>query len=222
MRGDREVRKVRQGASAPAPLHPPQFRGRLARGGGFVGRSGFLRPFLAEVEQRLPQLLAGFQPVGAWPVVPLLVALQLQLQTEIFEVERIGALGLLRGERGFSCARAACASAPRLLGGPLLGAIALGLRRPQQGFQRGGVFGQVRGFGGRHTSLDVVIVTWLLTRGDISAGNARRAGRSAAPRATLNLSPTPGRLTHGACITRHARQPRHVDTIQDHRQFADP
>jgi hypothetical protein len=51
-----------------------------------------------------------------------------------------------------------------VLSGTLLGAIALGLRRPQQGFQRGGVFGQVRGFGGRHTSLDVVIVTWLLTR----------------------------------------------------------
>ncbi len=164
VRGDREVHKVRQGASAPAPLHPRQFVDRLARR-HLVGRQGFLRPFLAEGQQRLPQLLAGFQPVGAWTVVPLLVALQLQLQTEIFEVELIGALGLLRGERGFFLRQGGLRfRVLRVLGGTLLGAIALGLRRPQQGFQRGGVFGQVRGFGGRHTSLDVVILTWLLAR----------------------------------------------------------
>jgi len=69
--------------------------------------------------------LAAFQPVGAWTVVPLLVALQLQLQTEIFEIEFISTVGLLRGEGGLRC------RALRVLGGPLLGAIALGLCRPQ-------------------------------------------------------------------------------------------
>jgi hypothetical protein len=50
------------------------------------------------------------------------------LQTQILEIEIVGALPLLRGPRG-------------LLSGALLGAVALDLRRPQQLFQRGGIFG---------------------------------------------------------------------------------
>ena len=76
VRGDREVRKVRQGASSPAPLHPPQLGGGLARRGDRFRGNRLLRQFFTEVQQRLPELLAGFQPVGPRAVVPLLVALQ--------------------------------------------------------------------------------------------------------------------------------------------------
>jgi hypothetical protein len=156
VRGDREFLEVRQGTSAPAPLHPPQFVRGLARR-RLIRRNRFLRQLLAEGEQRLPDLLARLQPVGARPVVPLLVALQLQLQTEILEVERVGTLDLARGQGGFFLGQGF------VLGGALLGAIALGERRPQPLFRRGGVVGQGRGFGGRHTCLDVVIAIWLLT-----------------------------------------------------------
>lgn len=147
--GAREVLKVRQGAPASAPLHPPQFVDRLVRR-HVDGSLWFQRQCLAEGEQRLPQLLPRFQPVRPRPVAPLLVALQLQLQTQILKVESVGTLGLARGERSLRY-RA------------LLGVIALGPRRPQQRFQRGGVIGQVRGFRGGHTSSDIVIVIWLLT-----------------------------------------------------------
>ena len=78
---------------------------RLVRG----NRS--LRPFLAEGEQHLPESLADFQSVGAGPVVPFLVAFQLQLQSQVVEIEVVGALCLLRRERGF-CLRLS-SGAPR-------------------------------------------------------------------------------------------------------------
>ena len=85
----------------------------------------------------MPELPTGFQPVGARPVVPLPVALQLELETEIFKIECVGTLRLLHCERGF------CLGQSFVLGGTLLGAITLGPCRAQQLFQRGKVFRQV-------------------------------------------------------------------------------
>jgi len=128
LRGDRQVLEVRQVASSPAPLHPPQLRGRFVRRGRVIRRDRFLCQFLAEGEERLPKLLAGFQLVGTRPVVPLPVAFQLQLQTQVFEIECVGTLGLLRREGGFGLGQGL------VLGGTPLGAIPLGPCRSQQFF----------------------------------------------------------------------------------------
>ena len=80
LRGDRKILEVGQRAPSPPPLHPPPLaRGRSPRG-NILRVDRFLLQLLAEVQQRLRQLAARLQPVGARPVVPLLVTLQLQLQ----------------------------------------------------------------------------------------------------------------------------------------------
>ena len=43
--------------------------------------------FLAEAEQQLGQIACRLEPVCAWPVVPLLVAVQLYLQAQVFDVQ---------------------------------------------------------------------------------------------------------------------------------------
>ena len=88
--------------SSPAPAFPgaaspaaPRSRAQLRRG-NILRVDRFLLQLLAEVQQRLRQLAGRLQPVRARPVVPLLVALQLQLQTQLLHVEIVGALALLR------------------------------------------------------------------------------------------------------------------------------
>jgi len=106
-----------QSPPTPPPLHPPPFPGRLARRRGLLPRHRLLRQFLAESEECLRQLTGRLQPVRSRPVVPLLVALQFELQTQILEVEIVGALPLLLRPR-------------RLLFRPLLRLVALRPRRP--------------------------------------------------------------------------------------------
>src|SRR5208283_399816 len=151
---DREILEV--GQRAPSP--PPLARRRPPRGNVFpVNR--FLLQLFAEVQQRLPQLARRLQPVGARPVVPLLVTLQLQLQTQRLQVESVGTLSLLGRQRRLF-PRQGC-----LRFRALLLAVALGQRRQQQRLQRRGVFrqGDKRWVKGRHITLDVAIRMWLHT-----------------------------------------------------------
>ena len=150
LRGYRKILEIDQRAPSRPPLYPPPLGRGLSPHGSILRVDRFLLQLLAEVQQRLRQLPARFQAVRPRPVVPLLVAFQLQLQTQCLHVEIVGTLSLLRRPRG-------------LLVGPLLLAVALGQRRKQQGFQRRGVFrqGGKRWVRGRHITLDVAIRMWL-------------------------------------------------------------
>ena len=159
LRGHRQILEVDQRPPSRPPLHPPPLGRGLTPHGHILRLDRFLLQFLAEVQQRLRQLSARLQPVRARPVIPLLVALQLQLQTQRLHVEIVGALPLLRRQRrlfprqGFLRFRV------------LLLAVALGPRRKQQRLQRRGVFrqGDKRWVRGRHITLDVAIRMWLHT-----------------------------------------------------------
>ena len=110
LRADRQVLEVGQRAPSPAPLHPPPLAAGSLAAATSSGWTGFLLQFFAEVQQRLRQLAARFQPVRPRPVVPLLVALQLQLQTQRLHVEIVGALPLLRAARCSARSRSASAA----------------------------------------------------------------------------------------------------------------
>jgi hypothetical protein len=129
LRSDREILEAGQRAPSPPPLHPPPLgRGRSLRG-NILRVDRLLLQFLAEVQQRLRQLATRLQPVRPRPVVPPLVALQFQSQTQILQVQVVSALPLLRRPRG-------------VLVCTLLLAVALGQRHKQQRLQRRGVFRQ--------------------------------------------------------------------------------
>ena len=117
----RQMFELRQVPPARTPLHHTQFVFRFTRCRGLALRSRrilraqwLLRQLLAEIKQRLQQLALA-QPVRARPVGPLAVARQLHLQTQFFQIQFVGALGLL------FCT--------------LLLAVALGQHRAQQRFQ---------------------------------------------------------------------------------------
>ena len=94
MRGDRQVFEVGQMAAALAPLHPPQFFVRLRMRRNIVRVDRLLVQLLGEAEQHLRQVACRLQPVGARTVVPLLVALQFYPQTQVLDVQIIGAVFL--------------------------------------------------------------------------------------------------------------------------------
>ena len=150
---DRQILEVGQRAPSPPPLHLPPFARRRRPCGHVLGVDRRPLQFLAEVQQRLPQLAARLQPVRARPVIPLLVTLQLQLQTQRLHVEIVGTLPLLGRQRRLF-PRQGC-----LRFRALLLAVALGPRRQQQRLQRRGVFrqGDKRWVNGRHITLDVAI-----------------------------------------------------------------
>src|SRR5450631_2767779 len=160
LRGYRQILEVDQRAPSRPPLYPPPLARGLSSLGNILRVDRLLLQLLAEVQQRLRQLAARLQAVRPRPVIPLLVTLQLQLQTQILHVEIVGALPLLRRPRRFLPRQGFLRFRPLgVLVGPLLLAVALGPRCKQQCFQRRGVFrqGGKRWVKGRHITLDVAI-----------------------------------------------------------------
>ena len=82
MRDNRKVLEVGQIAPTLAALHTTQLFGGLGGSRQIFCVNRLAVQFLGEVQQHLRKVLIGLQPVRARAVVPLLVALQLQLHTE--------------------------------------------------------------------------------------------------------------------------------------------
>ena len=74
-------------APSLAAFDPPQFLLWLGMRRNIVRVDRLAIQFLAEAEQQLRQLACRLEPVCAWPVVSLLVAIQLYLQAEIFDMQ---------------------------------------------------------------------------------------------------------------------------------------
>src|SRR5205823_2097045 len=77
---------------ARTPLHSPQFVFRLARSGDIFRMNRPLLELLTEIQQHLCQLAGRIQPVCPRSVVPLLVPCQLDLQTQILNVQIVSTL----------------------------------------------------------------------------------------------------------------------------------
>ena len=90
--GDGEVFEVGQVPPAFAPPHAPQFIGRFRRRWNILGVNRLAVHLPGEVEQHLGHFRAGFEPVRARAVIPLLVALQFLLQAQHLDMKVFGAL----------------------------------------------------------------------------------------------------------------------------------
>ena len=111
MRGDREILEVGQVAAAFAPLHAPQFFVRLGMRRNIVRVDRLLVQCLGEAEQHLRQIALGLKTIRARTVIPLLVASQFHLQTQVLDVQIVGAVVSRRAH----VHRAPAAASPRTI-----------------------------------------------------------------------------------------------------------
>ncbi|HET8636543.1 MAG TPA: hypothetical protein VFL96_06815 [Acidobacteriaceae bacterium] len=115
VRGDGEIFEIGQGTSAFAALDSPPLLARFGVRGNISQVDGLVLQSFRKFQQHLRHLPAASQPVRARAVVPLFIALQLRLQTQILNLQ----LFLLN---------------PQLIGSPLL-LVALPHQRTDHRFQ---------------------------------------------------------------------------------------
>jgi len=99
MSGYGKVFEVGKIPTSFAPLHAPKFFLRLGMRRNIVRVDRLVIQFLSEAEQQLGQIACRLQLIRMRPVVSLLVAIQLYLQTQIFDLQ-IVALTLKLGDQG--------------------------------------------------------------------------------------------------------------------------
>ena len=96
LRGYRKIFEVGKMRAVPCAASPAASSSAgSACGGTSSGLTGLRSSSSPKFSSTCARSPGGLQPVGARPVVPLLVALQLQLQTQLLHVEIVGALVLL-------------------------------------------------------------------------------------------------------------------------------
>jgi hypothetical protein len=99
MRGDGEMVEVGKMPAPFAPLHPAKFFFWWGFGWNIAGVDRLALQLLGECQQQLCQLVGRTQLVGARTVAGLLIAVQLYLQSQNFQV-KIVALAQQRGNHG--------------------------------------------------------------------------------------------------------------------------
>src|ERR1035437_6306589 len=93
----RKIFEVCKIAPALAPLHASKFFLRFGAGRKIVRITRLAIHLLSEVQKQLCQIGGGLQTIGARPVVPLAISLQLKLQTQHLDTQLVSAFGLLFG-----------------------------------------------------------------------------------------------------------------------------
>jgi len=87
LRRDRKVLEVGQVPPALAPPHAPEFLIVFGTRRNILGVDGLLVLRLSEAQQHLRQVAGRLKKICKWPVIPIHVASQLYLQTQILEVQ---------------------------------------------------------------------------------------------------------------------------------------
>jgi hypothetical protein len=97
VRGDGKVLEVLNPAPPFVPLHPPQLLFRFRMEWKIRGVDRLTVHRLGEAEKQLRQVALGLETVRARTVIPFLQAIELYLQTQVLDVQIVGAFGLLNG-----------------------------------------------------------------------------------------------------------------------------